>query len=448
MARLRKSRLSHVQIIALGYFIMILCGTALLMLPLSAADGRPAGFRDALFTATSASCVTGLVLRDTATGWSPFGQAVLLLLIQVGGLGFMTIATMFFLILRRKMGLRKREIMVESINTTKVGGIMRLTKLILLGTFSMELLGAALLALRFVPRYGVGKGLWFSLFHAVSAFCNAGFDLMGGEGGAFCSLVPLRDDVLVNGTVMALITAGGLGFLVWEDLWRNGLHWKRWKLHTKLVLVTSAVLTFGGAALILILERGATGADLTPGQRVLTALFASVSARTAGFNTVDLAAQSDASKLVTILLMLVGGSPGSTAGGVKTTTVAAIVLFSTASFRGDPAPTVFGRRLTEETRKKAGNVLFFNASLAIFAALVLCGRQGLGLVDVFFEVFSAIGTVGMSTGLTRSLTGVSVYLVALLMYLGRVGSVSFAVALLEKKAKPPVRCPAEELIVG
>ena len=443
----RKSRLSHVQIIALGFGIIILTGTLLLMLPLASADGHPASFRDALFTATSASCVTGLVLRDTATAWTPFGQAVILLMIQVGGLGFMTIATLFFLILRKKMGLRKREIMVESINTTQVGGIMKLAKLILLGTFFFEGLGAALLAIRFIPMFGPGKGLWYSVFHSISAFCNAGFDLLG-VLEPFCSLTPLWDDVLFNVVVMALITVGGLGFLVWEDLWHNRLHWRRYRLHTKLVLTISAILTFGGAAVILLLERNATGADLTAGQKILTALFASVSARTAGFNTVDLAAQTDATKLVTILLMLVGGSPGSTAGGVKTTTIAVIVLFGLASFRGKDAPTVFGRRLSEDARKKSSTVLFFNAGLALLATVAICGLQGLGAMDVLFETFSAIGTVGMSTGITRSLTGVSVYLVAALMYLGRVGSVSFAVALLERKAQPPVLCPVEQIVVG
>ena len=445
--KIRKSRLSHVQIIALGFGIIILAGTLLLMLPFASADGHSAPFREALFTATSASCVTGLILRDTATAWTPFGQVVILLLIQVGGLGFMTIATLFFLILRRKMGLRKREIMVESINTTQVGGIMKLAKLILLGTLFFESLGAALLAIRFVPMFGPGKGIWYSVFHSVSAFCNAGFDLMG-VLEPYCSLTPLWDDVFVNGVIMALITIGGLGFLVWDDLRNNQFHWRRYRLHTKLVLVTSAILTFGGAAVILLLERNATGADMTAGQKILTSLFASVSARTAGFNTVDLAAQTDATKLVTILLMLVGGSPGSTAGGVKTTTFAVIVLFGLASFRGQEAPTVFGRRLSEDARKKSSTVLFFNIGLALLAATAICGLQSLPALDVLFEVFSAIGTVGMSTGITRSLGGASVYVVAALMYLGRVGSVSFAVALLEKKAQPPVSYPTERIIVG
>ena len=446
--KLKKTRLSHVQIIALGFLLMIALGTALLMLPCASADGQAAPFREAFFTATSASCVTGLVLRDTATAWTSFGHIVILLMIQLGGLGFMTMATLFYLLLNKRMGLRQREIMVESINTTQIGGIMKLSRLILAGTFTIELLGALILSIRFIPMFGPWKGLWYGLFHSVSAFCNAGFDLMGGTGGAFCSMVPFRDDVLVNVTLMLIIILGGLGFLVWDDLRANGLRWKRYRLHTKLVLVTSAILTFGGALLIFLMELHATGADLPLGGKVLTALFASVSARTAGFNTVDLAAQTDGTKLVTCLLMLVGGSPGSTAGGVKTVSIAVIVLFGIAAFRGEDAPTVFGRRIPEDARKKAYNVLFFNAGLALIAAVILCGTQGFDLADVLMETVSAISTVGSSTGLTRELSPFCSYLVALLMYLGRVGSVSFAVALLEKKARPPVRYPEETVIVG
>ena len=446
--KLKKTKLSHVQIIALGFLLMIALGTALLMLPCASADGRSAPFREAFFTATSASCVTGLVLRDTATAWTPFGHAVILLMIQLGGLGFMTVATLFYLLLNKRMGLRQREIMVESINTTQIGGIMKLSRLILLGTFTLELLGALLLAIRFIPMFGFGKGLWYGIFHSVSAFCNAGFDLLGSLGGKFCSMVPFRDDLYVNLVLMGIITVGGLGFLVWEDLLHNGFRWRRYRLHTKLVLVISAILTFGGAFLILLLELNATGTDLPFGGKVLTALFASVSARTAGFNTVDLAVQTDATKLVTCLLMLVGGSPGSTAGGVKTVSVAAIVLFGIASFRGQDAPTVFGRRIPEEARRKACNVLFFNAGLALLAAVILCGTQGFDLADVLMETFSAISTVGSTVGITRELSPFCSYVVIALMYLGRVGSVSFAVALLEKKAQPPVRYPEESIIVG
>ena len=442
-----KSKLSHVQVIAFGYILMILIGTLLLMLPFASADGQCAPFQTAAFTATSASCVTGLILRDTATAWTPFGQAVILLLIQVGGLGFMTIATLFFLAAGKRMGLRSREIMVESINTTKIGGLMKLTKTILLGTLCFEGTGALLLAIRFVPTFGWGKGIWYSMFHAVSAFCNAGFDLLG-VYEPFCSLVPYQSDWLVNLVIMALIVLGGLGFLVWEDLMRCGLRFKRYRLHTKLVLSASAILLFGGALLIYVFEANATGADLSQGERILTALFASVTCRTAGFNTVDVAAMSNASKLLSVLLMLIGGSPGSTAGGIKTTTVAVILLYTVASFRGDSSPTVFGRRISEDTLRKSVNVLFINVSIMLAAAIALCALQPLPLVDVLYETSSAMGTVGITTGITRDLCSASVWIIALLMYLGRVGSVTFAVALLEKRAKPPVSYPTEQITVG
>ena len=436
-----RSKMSHVQVIALGYFIMILVGALLLMLPAASADGRSAPFSAALFTSTSASCVTGLIVRDTATGWSGFGQAVILALIQVGGLGFMTIATLFYLLMRRRMGLRQREIMVESINTTQVGGIMRTTRTLVKRTLLFEGCGALLLSIRFIPQFGLGRGIWYSVFHAVSAFCNAGFDLMG-VFAPYGSLVPYAGDALVNLVIMALITIGGLGFLVWEDLRRNGLHWKRYRLHTKLVLTVSAILTFGGALLLYLLEAHATGQGLSQPQRVLTALFASVTARTAGFNTVDVAAMSEGGKLTTILLMAVGGSPGSTAGGIRTTTIAVVVLYAISSFRGQAQPSVFGRRLSEQALRKSSNILLFNVGLVLGASLVICSVQGIALLDVLFETFSAIGTVGMSTGITRELAGLCKGLVIALMYLGRVGSVSFAVALLEKKARPP-DVPAE-----
>ena len=442
-----KPKLSHMQVIALGYLIMILAGTCLLMLPVSSRDGLPAGFRTALFTSASSSCVTGLILRDTATGWSAFGQAVILLLIQTGGLGFMTIATMLYMVLHRRMGLKQREIMVESINTTQIGGLMRLTRKIILGTACFEGAGMALLAVRFVPMFGWSRGLWYSLFHAVSAFCNAGFDLMGVLEPCG-SLTPFQTDVFVNAVIMALITLGGLGFLVWEDLWKNGHHWKRYRLHTKMVLTVSALLTFGGALILLILERNATGAGMSPGHRCLTALFASVTARTAGFNTVDVAAMSGGSKLFYLLLMLIGGSPGSTAGGVKTTTVTVIALYALASFRGDRKPQVFGRSIREEQLKKSCTVLFFNLSIAFFAALMISAWEPFDIMDILFEAFSAIGTVGVTTGITQGLTALSSYLIALMMFLGRVGSVTFAVAILEKRARPPVTCPEEQVIIG
>ena len=442
-----KLRLTHVQIIVAGFLLIVLVGTLLLSLPFASADGRSAPFLTALFTAVSSSCVTGLVLRDTATGWSGFGHAVILLLIQIGGLGFMTIATFLYHTFQKRMGLRARELMVESINTTHVGGIMRLAWKIVILTAAFEGAGALLLLIRFAPRFGFWRGLWYAVFHSVSAFCNAGFDLMGILSPG-CSLTPFYDDALVNLTLVVLIQVGGLGFLVWDDLILRKLEFKRWRLHTKLVLIVSAILTFGGALLFFFLEADATGEGLTLGGRIWTALFASVTARTAGFNTVSIPDMAGASKLLTIFLMVVGGSPGSTAGGVKTTSMAVIALYAYASFRGREKPTVFGRSISAETFRKSCGVLFFNLSLAFIAAVLLCAFQPLDPVDAVFETVSAIGTVGMSTGITSSLHSASAVVIALLMFLGRVGSVSFAVALLEKRSAPPVDYPAEQITVG
>ena len=442
-----KLRLTHVQIIVAGYLCIVLLGTLLLSLPAASADGRPAPVLAALFTAVSSSCVTGLVLRDTATGWSGFGHGVILLLIQIGGLGFMTVATFLYHVFQKRMGLRGRELMVESINTTHVGGIMRLAWKIVILTAAFEGAGALLLLIRFIPRFGFGRGLWYAVFHSVSAFCNAGFDLMGVlEPG--CSLTPFYDDALVNLVMCVLIQVGGLGFLVWDDLILRRLDFRRWRLHTKLVLAVSAILTFGGALLFLLLERDATGRGLSAGGRIWTALFASVTARTAGFNTVDVGAMSGGSKLLTIFLMMVGGSPGSTAGGVKTTTLAVITLYSFASFRGREKPTVFGRSISMETFRKSCSVLLFNIGIALAAAILLCAIQPLDPVDAVFETVSAIGTVGMTAGITQSLRASSALIIALLMFLGRVGSVSFAVALLAKRSAPPVEYPAEDVTVG
>ncbi len=442
-----KLRLSHVQIIVMGYLAIVLLGTLLLLLPFSSTEEGAVSFRTAAFTAVSASCVTGLILRDTATCWSGFGQAVILVLIQIGGLGFMTVATFLYHIFNKQMGLRNREIMVESINTTQVGGIMRLARKIVLLTAVFEGAGALLLLIRFAPILGFGKGLWYAVFHSVSAFCNAGFDLMGIF--APCgSLTPFAEDAVVNLTLAVLITLGGLGFLVWDDLMRCGLRLSRCRLHTKLVLATSAILTFGGALLFLLLERNATGSGFRFGGRLLTALFASVTARTAGFNTVSVPEMTAGSRLLTLILMMVGGSPGSTAGGVKTTTLAVILLFTFANFRGKERPLVFGRSITEETFRKSCFVLFFNLGLALAGALLLCAFQPFELSDALFETISAIGTVGMTAGITSSLGDAGAFVVALLMFLGRVGSVSFAVALLERKSAPLVSYPPEEITVG
>ncbi len=432
-------RLSNARIIALGYAAIILLGALLLSLPVSCRDGRGAPFTTALFTAVSSSCVTGLVLVDTAVYWSVFGKCVILCLIQIGGLGFMTMAMLFTVALRRRAGLRTREVMVESINQLELYGIKRVTVLVAVGTLIFESAGALLLGIRFIPIFGVKRGIFYSIFHSVSAFCNAGFDLMGTYSGEFSSFTAFQDDILVNVTLMALITVGGIGFFVWDDIRRCGLRVRKYSLHTKIVLSASFILTFGGALLFYIFEKESG---------ITAAFFDSVTARTAGFNTVDTASLSGASKLLTTLLMFIGGSPGSTAGGVKTVTVAVILCHTFSTVRAKQSANMFSRRIDEGYLKKAVCVFFTNLTLVLAGALAICAVEGFSLTDALFEAVSAIGTVGMTTGVTRALGGVSKYIVIFLMYLGRVGSVSFAGALLEKRANPPVTYPSEKIIVG
>ncbi len=442
-----KVKFSHTQIIALGFLILIGLGTLLLSLPVAAADGERTPLMTALFTAVSASCVTGLVLQDTATYWSAFGKTVIIVLIQIGGLGVMTISTLFFLLLRRRVGLRQREVLTESINTTAVGDIMRLTRMILLGTAIVELAGAALLSIRFIPRFGAGRGAAYAIFHSISAFCNAGFDLMG-VIEPYSSFTAFSGDWLVNLTLIALIVIGGLGFIVWDDLLKNGLRIRRYCFQTRLVLVGSAILLFGGALLLWLMERNATAAGLPAGEQILTSLFGAATARTAGFNTVDTGAMSDGGKLVTMLLMFVGGSPGSTAGGVKTTTCAVILVMAASAASQRSSPVLLGRRIPDGVLHKAVSVVVINLGFAILGTLVLCGFQGLPLTDALFESFSAIGTVGMTTGITRDLSIWSALTIVVLMFAGRVGSVSFAMALVERKARPSVTYPTENLTIG
>lgn len=433
--------------IAVGFLGIILAGTVLLMLPIASADGKPAGLLTALFTATSATCVTGLVVVDTYSGWSVFGKVVLLGLIQIGGLGFMTIGVFVAVLMKKNIGLKERGILQESMNTLQIGGIVRLVRKITIGTLIIEGTGAVLLAIRFVPQMGWAEGICNGIFHSISAFCNAGFDLMG-KTEEYSSLVSYSGDVLVNITVMALVITGGIGFLVWDDLQKKKLRVKEYLLHTKIVLVVTIALVLGGALLIYLFERENLMADMGAGEKILTSFFASVTARTAGFNTIDVGGMSASSKLVTVVLMFIGGSPGSTAGGIKTTTFAVMLIFVWANLRNSHGSNIFGRRLEEEEIRKASIVVTINLLLAVAAAVILCGIQSLPMEDVLLEVFSAIGTVGMSSGITRQLNVVSRIIIILLMYCGRIGSMTFALSFTERKKVAPVQLPAEKIIIG
>ncbi len=444
---MRKNKLSNVQIIAIGFFLIAITGTLLLMLPISSADGSSTPFLTSLFTSVSASCVTGLVLVDTATHWSLFGQLVILALIQTGGLGFMSVATFFLSFSKKNIDIRKRSIMAESINTVHIAGLKKITRKIFMGTFLFEGIGAVLLAFRFVPEFGFLKGVYYGIFHSVSAFCNAGFDLMGVKG-AFSSFSAYSDDMLVNIVLMLLITVGGIGFLVWDDILVNRFRFRKYSLHTKLVLVTSAILTFGGALVFFICERNNLMAEMGIREKILTSLFSSVTCRTAGFNTVDFALITRSSVLLLCFLMFVGGSSGSTAGGVKTTSVAVIFAYLVSVLRGIARPRVFGRTFEDDVHKKAVTVCVFNLSLISVCVFMISLTNDFPLSDVLFEVFSAMGTAGMTTGITRCLNDFSHIILICLMFLGRVGSISFALAFLEKRSQPPVIYPSEAITVG
>lgn len=435
-------QLSTFQIIAFGFAGLILAGTLLLMLPVStyAPGGAAAG--DCLFTAVSAVCVTGLVVRDTATYWSPFGQAVLLLLIQVGGMGVVTVAVSLAYLSGQKIGLMQRSTMQEAISAPQVGGIVRLTGFILRATAVIELAGAALLSPAFCRELGVGKGLWYALFHSVSAFCNAGFDLMGIRA-PYSSLTAFRASPLVNGAVMVLIILGGLGFLTWDDVRANGLRLKQYRMQSKVILLTSGILIFVPAVCFYCLEFQ----QLPAGERLLTALFQSVTTRTAGFNTAELGEMSEGGQLLMILLMLTGGAPGSTAGGMKITTLAVLILAARAVFLQKGDVEVLGRRLPDGTVRHAVALLLLYLGLFLGCGLLLHRVEALPLLSCLFETASAVGTVGLTLGITGGLGSVSRAALMVLMFFGRVGGLTLIHAF--SGLHPPQRTfPLENITVG
>ena len=441
--------MSAQSIIALGFLAIILIVTALLMLPVSSAAGTMTDPLTALFTATSAVCVTGLVVVDTATHWSLFGKLVLITGIQIGGLGVMTVMALVSMLLGQRIGLRQRTLLQESVASPHIGGIVRLVRRAMIGTALVEGLGAVLLAFRFVPSLGWPRGLGYSLFHSISAFCNAGFDLMGTISGPYTSLESFVSDPLVNLTVIALILVGGIGFFVWDDLIQCRFRWKRMQLHTRLVLLLSALLVLVPAALFYAFERTNAMAGLDTGGRVLASLFSAVTPRTAGFDTIATAELSDASALLTLLLMLTGGNPGSTAGGAKTTTMLLVLLLATSMLRREEDVHIMGRRIDMSLMRRACAIVVIYVSLAMVSTLALCALQPeLALRDVLLEVFSAVDTVGMTTGITRQLGTASRLILIALMYAGRLGSLTFAILIAHRRAPAPVQYPAGQLLIG
>ena len=437
-------------LLVFGFLGLILIGTVLLALPAAARDGQSIGVFNSLFTATSAVCVTGLVAVDTGTSFSLFGQIVLLALIQIGGLGFMAFATMIMVMLGRRISLKSRMLIRESMNSSSLSGLAELTRLYLMLALGFEFLGAALLAVRFVPMYGWGKGLWFSVFHSVSAFCNAGFDLFG----HFSSLTAFAGDPLVLLTVAMLIIFGGLGFSVILEVLRIREGFRTLTLHTRIVLVLSGILLAGGTVFYLLAESFGNGvlAGRSFGEQLLNAFFQSVTMRTAGFNSVDLGALRDGTKFVSTLLMAVGASPASTGGGVKTTTVAALFFLILAVVRGDNEVRVGRRSLPLDTVRRALTVItLFLAVQVLGTVLISFFENGrFTLSDIWFETASAMGTVGVSSIGSPNLTLASRIVLPVMMFLGRVGPLTLALALAgrQRRKLTASKAPEERIMIG
>ena len=450
MPFLKHDRITPAQVVILGFLFQILIGACLLSLPVATRSGERVPFLDALFTATSATCVTGLVIHDTALFWSPFGQGVILLLIQVGGMGVVTMAVAIFMFSGRKIGLKQRWVMQESISAPQVGGIVRMTGFILKTAFLIEAIGALLLALRFCPQFGLGKGIWYGIFHAVSAFCNAGFDLLGGRFGAFSSLAGYNDNPLMLGTTAALIVVGGLGFFVWEDIVDKRC-WSRLSVYSKMVLLITAVLIVGGALFFLMEEfdNPATLGDMPLWQKGLNALFQSVTLRTAGFDSIGQGGLSDTSKAMSCVLMLIGGSSGSTAGGVKTVTMGILLLALRDGLRGREQVVLRGRTIPQRKVMDAMTLVLTVVMLFLFGSMLLSLLDSVPYVKAAFEVASAMGTVGVTMGITPQLSVPSALLIISLMFLGRVGILSFSIAFLTRgKGENKITYPDAEMMVG
>ncbi|WP_438434198.1 TrkH family potassium uptake protein [Gorillibacterium sp. sgz500922] len=442
-------RLTPPQILVTGFALIILTGGFLLMLPASSASGQATPFLDALFTSTSATCVTGLVVVDTGLHWSLMGKLVILLLIQVGGLGFMTMASLIMLVFRRKISLRERLILQEALNQSSMAGIVRLIRRVLLYALVVEGTGALLLAFRFSFDMPPGQALLFGLFHGVSMFNNAGFDLFGPLTGPFSSLTSYANDPLVNLVVMLLIVIGGIGFVVIAEL-NDYRERRRLSLHTKVVLTSTVLLIGIGAVVFYVFEytNPLTLRPLHPGGKVLASFFASVTPRTAGANTIDVTGMRQASQFFTIILMFIGASPGSTGGGIKTTTFSILIGAMIAMLRGKEDIVFFRSRLAKDRIYKAITLTLFALMLVVAVAMVLSTTEDVNFLRILFEVTSAFGTVGLSMGLTPHLTLVGKILIIFMMFLGRLGPLTLAYALQPKPEKELFRYPEGKITIG
>ncbi len=441
--RKRRRKITSFRIIILSFFMLIMLGTFLLMLPISSRRGSITAFSDALFTATSATCVTGLVVKDTATYWSVFGQGVIFILIQIGGMGVITIGLTVMRASGMKIGLWHRSTMQESIAAPHIGGMVRFTSFIVKTTVLIELIGAALLFPVFCADFGAAKGLWYSLFHSVSAFCNAGFDLMGTRE-PFSSLTSYSGNIYVNCIIMLLIVAGGIGFLVWGDIKTYKHRFTRYSLQSKIVLLTTSILIVLPALYFFFNEYG----SMDFSERSVSSFFQSVTTRTAGFNTQDLTNMSESGSILMIVLMLIGGSPGSTAGGMKTVTFAVLFMSAITVFSRKRDVQCFKRRISDDTVRNAGVVFFMYLFLFLVSGAVISKFEHIPLVASLFETSSAIGTVGLTLGITTKLRMLSKAILMMLMFFGRVGGLTLIYAVLPSSGSKNSRLPLENISIG
>ena len=439
----KKKHMTSFQLIIMGFAGVILLGTVLLMLPFSSAEKVITPFHEALFTATSAVCVTGLVVKDTGSYWSLAGQTIILALIQIGGLGVVTVAASVSILSGKKISLMQRSTMQDAISAPKVGGIVRLTRFILRGTFLIEAAGTVLLLPVFMGDYGK-KGIWMSVFHSISAFCNAGFDILGTDSSMFPSLTRYSGNILINLVIMLLIITGGIGFLTWDDIYTNKLNFKRYRMQSKIILMTTACLILFPTVFFYICDL----TKLPMEKRLLAAAFQSVTTRTAGFNTINISEMSEASKAVMILLMLIGGSPGSTAGGMKTTTFSVLILNAIATFRSQENAGAFGRRLEYHVIKNAATIAMLYFALFFGGGIAISVYEDLPLLDCLYEAASAVGTVGLTLGITPELHVFSQVVLIILMYLGRVGGLTLIYAVFSGRNKGNAKLPLEKITVG
>ena len=435
--------MSSSQLIILGFALTITIGALLLSLPFANVTGKAASLGDAIFTATSAVCVTGLVVQDTCTYWTLFGQAVIICLIQIGGLGVVTMSVALSMLSGKRIGLRQRSVMRDSISCPQIGGIVRLSGFILRATFVIEALGAFAMSFVFCRQLGLAKGIWYSVFHSISAFCNAGFDLMG-FNGKFSSLMSFVKEPLINIPIMALIIIGGLGFLSWSDIKANKLQFRYYRMQTKVIISSTVVLILLPAVFLFFLEF--SGMPL--GQRILASLFQSVTPRTAGFNTVDLAALSQSALVLMIILMLIGGAPGSTAGGLKITTVVALLASMVSVFRKRSHIRLFRRTAADDTVRNASAIMSLYLMLLIAGAMVINRIEGIDFVSCLFETTSAICTVGLTTGITPGLGAMSRAILITLMFCGRVGALTLVFAAVSSRSDQLSQLPTEKLTTG